>query len=126
MFEKTARLAFAATTFMAVSGKASPDVDETSLALLDGQLQPHREARFVSVDMSRALAARHERGALVAKLREAFGVGTHLPRKFPACRDLAGNFRKKGPSGAVFKPNFPCVFSALHAEFPTRRSREFS
>jgi biotin-dependent carboxylase-like uncharacterized protein len=40
---------------------------------LIGQLQPHREARFVSVDMKGALAARHERGALVAKLREALG-----------------------------------------------------
>jgi biotin-dependent carboxylase-like uncharacterized protein len=40
---------------------------------LIGQLQPHRAARFVSVDMEAALAARHERGALVAKLREALG-----------------------------------------------------
>jgi biotin-dependent carboxylase-like uncharacterized protein len=36
---------------------------------LIGQLQPHRPARFVSVDMRTALAARHEREALLNKLR---------------------------------------------------------
>lgn len=40
---------------------------------LIGQLQPHRAARFVSVEMKDALAARHERSALLAKLREALG-----------------------------------------------------
>jgi biotin-dependent carboxylase-like uncharacterized protein len=36
---------------------------------LIGQLQPHTLTRFVSVDMQRALAARHERETLLGKLR---------------------------------------------------------
>ena len=38
---------------------------------LIGQLQPHQQARFVSVDMAGALAARKDRDALAARLREA-------------------------------------------------------
>jgi biotin-dependent carboxylase-like uncharacterized protein len=38
---------------------------------LIGQLQPHTPTRFVKVDMEQALAARHERSALLQKVREA-------------------------------------------------------
>jgi biotin-dependent carboxylase-like uncharacterized protein len=38
---------------------------------LIGQLQPHMPARFVSVDMKTALSARHERQALLEKVRAA-------------------------------------------------------
>ena len=38
---------------------------------LIGQLQPHTPTRFVKVDMEEALTARHDRQALLAKLREA-------------------------------------------------------
>lgn len=40
---------------------------------LIGQLQPHTPTRFVSVDMEAALKARHDRQALLAKVREALG-----------------------------------------------------
>lgn len=36
---------------------------------LIGQLQPHAEAKFVEVDMKTALAARHDRLAMLDKLR---------------------------------------------------------
>ncbi len=38
---------------------------------LIGQLQPHTPTRFVSVDMAAALAARHDRRALLDKIRSA-------------------------------------------------------
>ena len=38
---------------------------------LIGQLQPHTPARFVSVDMAAALAARRDRAALLSKLSAA-------------------------------------------------------
>ena len=38
---------------------------------LIGRLQPHVPTKFVSVDMETALAARHDRQASSAKLREA-------------------------------------------------------
>lgn len=38
---------------------------------LIGQLQPHKPAKFVKVDMAAALAARHDRAALLAQMREA-------------------------------------------------------
>ncbi len=38
---------------------------------LIGQLQPHTPTKFVSVDMETALAARHDREALLEKVREA-------------------------------------------------------
>ena len=38
---------------------------------LIGQLQPHTEARFVEVDMDQALAARHDRQALLDRVRQA-------------------------------------------------------
>lgn len=38
---------------------------------LIGQLQPHTPTKFVSVDMEQALAARHERQALLDQVREA-------------------------------------------------------
>ena len=38
---------------------------------LIGQLQPHTPTKFVSVDMEAALAARHDREAMLAKVREA-------------------------------------------------------
>ena len=40
---------------------------------LIGQLQPHTPARFVSVDMETALAARRERQALLDRVRAQFG-----------------------------------------------------
>jgi allophanate hydrolase subunit 2 len=40
---------------------------------LIGQLQPHTPTKFVKVDVPTALAARHDRGALLAKLRAAVG-----------------------------------------------------
>ena len=40
---------------------------------LIGQLQPHVPTKFVSVDMETALAARHDRQASLAKVREALG-----------------------------------------------------
>ncbi|MEX2629149.1 MAG: biotin-dependent carboxyltransferase family protein [Tistlia sp.] len=40
---------------------------------LIGQMQPHTPTRFVKVDMDQALAARHERQALVEKMRAALG-----------------------------------------------------
>ena len=36
---------------------------------LIGQLQPHMPTRFVSVDMETALVARHDRQALLEKVR---------------------------------------------------------
>jgi allophanate hydrolase subunit 2 len=38
---------------------------------LIGQLQPHTEARFVEVDMPAALKARHDRAALLDRIRQA-------------------------------------------------------
>ncbi len=38
---------------------------------LIGQLQPHTPARFVKIDMETALAARHDRAALLAQVRSA-------------------------------------------------------
>ncbi len=38
---------------------------------LIGQLQPHTEARFVEVDMDQALAARHDRQAMLERVRQA-------------------------------------------------------
>lgn len=38
---------------------------------LIGQLQPHMQAKFVSVDMDAALAARHDRQAVIEKIRSA-------------------------------------------------------
>ena len=38
-----------------------------------GQMQPHTPTRFVAVDMDQALAARHDRRALLARLRETLG-----------------------------------------------------
>lgn len=38
---------------------------------LIGQLQPHTQAKFVSVDMDAALAARHDRQAVIDKIRSA-------------------------------------------------------
>ena len=38
---------------------------------LIGQLQPHQQARFVPVGMAGALAARKDRDALAARLRQA-------------------------------------------------------
>ncbi len=40
---------------------------------LIGQLQPHTPTNFVSIDMETALAARHEREAMLNKIREALG-----------------------------------------------------
>ena len=40
---------------------------------LIGQMQPHTPARFVEVDMEQALAARHERQAMIDRMREALG-----------------------------------------------------
>ena len=40
---------------------------------LIGQLQPNMPTRFIAVDMAGALAARHERNARIAKVREALG-----------------------------------------------------
>lgn len=40
---------------------------------LIGQLQPHARAQFVEVDMATALAARKERQALLARVRESLG-----------------------------------------------------
>jgi len=40
---------------------------------LIGQLQPHMETRFVSVDMDQALAARAERNALIGQMHESLG-----------------------------------------------------
>ena len=40
---------------------------------LIGQLQPHTETRFVAVDMAGALQARHDREALLGKVRAALG-----------------------------------------------------
>ena len=38
---------------------------------LIGQLQPHMPTQFVSVTMEQALAARADRNAMLAKMREA-------------------------------------------------------
>ena len=38
---------------------------------LIGQLQPHTETKFVEVDMNQALAARHDRQALLERVRAA-------------------------------------------------------
>ena len=38
---------------------------------LIGQLQPHTPTNFVSIDMETALTARHEREAMLNKIREA-------------------------------------------------------
>jgi biotin-dependent carboxylase-like uncharacterized protein len=40
---------------------------------LIGQLQPHTQTKFVMVDVPTALAARHDRAALLAKVRAALG-----------------------------------------------------
>src|SRR5690606_34400011 len=40
---------------------------------LIGQMQPRTPARFVEVDMEQALAARHERQAMIDRMREALG-----------------------------------------------------
>jgi hypothetical protein len=49
-----------------------------------------------------------------------------ITREFPAYREFYREFPQKRPSAAILMPNFPCDFRALGAEFPTRRSREFS
>jgi allophanate hydrolase subunit 2 len=36
-----------------------------------GQMQPHQPVRFERIDMDRALAARHERTALAARLKDS-------------------------------------------------------
>lgn len=41
---------------------------------LIGQLQPHTRVQFERVDMDQALAARHDRRAMLARLREALGA----------------------------------------------------
>jgi biotin-dependent carboxylase-like uncharacterized protein len=51
--------------YMMVGTVISADMD------LIGQMQPHTEARFVEVDMARALKARHDRAALLDKVRAA-------------------------------------------------------
>ena len=38
---------------------------------LIGQLQPHTQTQFVSVDMDNALAARRDRHAMLDQIREA-------------------------------------------------------
>lgn len=53
--------------YMMVGTVISADMD------LIGQLQPHTETRFVSVDMAGALQARHDREALLRKVRAALG-----------------------------------------------------
>ena len=40
---------------------------------LIGQLQPHMPVRLVCVDMDAALAARHDRQALLEKVRAVLG-----------------------------------------------------
>jgi hypothetical protein len=61
-----------------------------------------------------------------ATCRAAFVALAALSWKFPACREFSREFPRKRPSGAIIVRNFPSVFRGLHAEFPTRRSREFS
>jgi biotin-dependent carboxylase-like uncharacterized protein len=51
--------------YMMVGTVISADMD------LIGQLQPHTETRFVSVDMAGALKARHDREALLGKVKAA-------------------------------------------------------
>lgn len=51
--------------YMMVGTVISADMD------LVGQLQPHTETRFVPVDMDGAMAARHEREALLGRIRTA-------------------------------------------------------
>ena len=51
--------------YMMVGTVISADMD------LVGQLQPHTDTRFVPVDMDGALTARHEREALLGKVRAA-------------------------------------------------------
>jgi biotin-dependent carboxylase-like uncharacterized protein len=51
--------------YMMVGTVISADMD------LIGQLQPHTETRFVEVDMAGALEARHEREALLGRVRAA-------------------------------------------------------
>jgi biotin-dependent carboxylase-like uncharacterized protein len=51
--------------YMMVGTVISADMD------LIGQMQPHTEARFVEVDMATALKARHDRAALLNKVRAA-------------------------------------------------------
>jgi biotin-dependent carboxylase-like uncharacterized protein len=51
--------------YMMVGTVISADMD------LIGQMQPHTEARFVEVDMAGALRARHDRAALLDKVRRA-------------------------------------------------------
>jgi biotin-dependent carboxylase-like uncharacterized protein len=51
--------------YMMVGTVISADMD------LVGQLQPHTETRFVAVDMAGALAARHDREALLGRIRAA-------------------------------------------------------
>ena len=41
---------------------------------LIGQLQPNTKARFVEVDMAQALAARRERAAMLAAIRQVLGA----------------------------------------------------
>lgn len=53
--------------YMMVGTVISADMD------LIGQLQPHTETRFVAVDMAGALQARHDREALLGKVRAALG-----------------------------------------------------
>jgi biotin-dependent carboxylase-like uncharacterized protein len=53
--------------YMMVGTVISADMD------LVGQLQPHTETRFVAVDMAGALTARHDREALLGKVRAALG-----------------------------------------------------
>lgn len=51
--------------YFMVGAVISADMD------LIGQLQPNTETRFVEVDMAAALVARHERSAMLARIREA-------------------------------------------------------
>lgn len=53
--------------YMMVGTVVSADMD------LIGQLQPHTPVNFLKVDMAAALTARHDRAALLAKLRAALG-----------------------------------------------------
>ena len=55
--------------YMMVGTVISADMD------LIGQLQPHTPARFVPVTMEQALAARHERDAMLQRVRDALGGG---------------------------------------------------
>ena len=59
--------------YMMVGTVISADMD------LIGQLQPHTPARFVSVTMEQALVARHDRAALIEKMRESLASAEAAP-----------------------------------------------